>query len=406
MIGQTISHYRIVEKLGAGGMGEVFRAEDTRLGREVALKFLPESAAKNEHALERFTRESRAAAALNHPNICTLYDVGQHQGRPYIAMELMKGRNLHRHLSGRPLSVATILELSIQMTDALDTAHRAGIIHRDIKPGNLFVTDRGQIKVLDFGLAKLAGSGASGGTEAPTAARDEQHLTSPGAAVGTVSYMSPEQARGEEVDTRTDVFSLGVVLYEMATGEQAFGGSSTAVIFEAILNRTPDAPKKLNPELPEELQEIVFRAIEKDRDLRYQSAADLRAALKRLSRDRASDAGRDREAPSSDAAVAVGLVTRHKKKMGVTAAVLVAVAFGLFRWLSPADEGPIRSVAVLPFENAGGDPDTEYLSDGIAESLIDSLSELPELRVAPRGQSFQFRGPAVDLSRVGAELNV
>ena len=411
MIGRTLAHYKILEKIGSGGMGEVFRAEDTRLGRDVVLKFLPASSSENEQALERFMREARAAATLNHPNICTIHDVGRDDGKPYIAMELLTGGSLRAHLKGKPLETTFVLELGVQMADALDAAHEKSIVHRDIKPGNLFVTDRGQAKILDFGLAKLIASGSQG-TEAPTVERD---LTNPGAAVGTVSYMSPEQARGEEVDPRSDIFSLGVVLYEMVTGQQAFGGGSPAVTFEAILNRTPTPAGGLNPALPDELSRIVSKAIEKDRELRYQSAAELRADLKRLLRDSASDPEAEmlaatatvREDSSSDVAIVASVLRRHAKVL-VAATVLIGVlGYGLFNALSPStNDDPITSVAVLPFENVGGDPDTEYLSDGIAESLIGGLSKLSHLRVAPRGRAFRFRGPDVDLENVASELDV
>ncbi|MEE9183347.1 MAG: protein kinase [Acidimicrobiia bacterium] len=281
-----------MEKIGSGGMGVVYRAEDTRLGRQVALKFLPKETSKDRQALERFLREARAAAALNHPNICTLYDVGEHDGGPYLVMELLEGEPLRDCIEGRPLPTSQLLVLAVQLADALAAAHTKGIIHRDIKPGNIFLTRNGQAKILDFGLAKLA-EGPTEKTElanAPTLSREPEELTSPGALMGTVMYMSPEQARGEEVDHRTDVFSLGVVLYEMATGRQAFTGSTMPVIFDQILNRPPTSPIQLNPRLPAELERILNRVLEKDPDLRYQSAADLRADLKRLRRD--TDSGK------------------------------------------------------------------------------------------------------------------
>ena len=407
MIGKTFAQYRVLDRLGAGGMGEVYLAEDLLLGRKVALKFLSDALADEETAADRFLREARTASALNHPHICTIYEIGYVDGRPYLVLELLEGRTLGDEIADKPLPLDRLIHYGIQIADALDAAHAIGIIHRDIKPGNIFVTRRGDIKVLDFGLAKLT-TRREASHVASTVAPREQPLTGSGMTLGTVAYMSPEQARGEDLDPRSDLFSFGVVLYQMATGRSPFGGSTTALLFDHILNRTPPAAASVNPDVPADLERILAKALEKDRDLRYGSAADMRADLRRLQRERESG----RVASAASPAGATGSVpqtpprTRRRMLAGLAGAALVVlgVAFGYWRGLAP--DRRIDSLVVLPFVNASGTPDTEYLSDGITETLINDLSQLPGVRVAARSLAFRYKGKDVDPLQVGRELNV
>jgi eukaryotic-like serine/threonine-protein kinase len=394
LTGQTISHYRILTKLGGGGMGVVYEAEDLSLKRHVALKFLPDSMAETGDALERFRREAQSASALNHPNICTIHEIGEHEGRPFIAMELMKGKTLKHQINSQPMEIDQVLELGVQISDALDAAHTEHIIHRDIKPANIFVTERGQAKLLDFGLAKQNIHEPTD-TEMPTASAPQQ-LTKSGSTMGTVAYMSPEQARGKELDARSDLFSFGVVLYEMVTGKLPFDGYTTGQTLEAIFTKEPAAPVRLNPKVPAKLEEIIAKAMEKDRNLRYQSAAEMRTDLQRLRRGTGTA-----ETQSSK---------KSRAWIFASAMIVVLLAAAMF-YISRKPKPPAvttgkTAIAVLPFTNLSTDKEQEYFSDGLSEELLNVLAKNPRLQVTSRTSAFSFKGKETDIKTIAQKLNV
>ena len=401
-VGQTVSHYRILRKIGGGGMGVVYEAEDLKLGRHVALKFLPDELAKDAQALSRFQREAKAASSLNHPNICTVYEVDEVNGRAFIAMEMLEGETLRHRINGKPLEIEVVLDLGIQIADALDAAHAKGIVHRDVKPANLFVTNRGQAKILDFGLAKVSVKPESVAMSAPTIDSEEQ-LTSPGSTLGTVAYMSPEQVRGKELDARTDLFSFGAVLYEMCTGTLPFRGDTSALIFNAILERAPVAPVRLNPDVPAEVERIISKALEKDRKVRYQNAADIRADLERLKRDRTSGRAVSPQSALPQRWPLIGILA-----VAVLLAVLAAFNVGGLRdQLLQRTTGTrhIESLAVLPLENLSGNAEQDYFADGMTEALTTDLARMESVQVISRSSTMQYKGAKKPLPVIARELH-
>ena len=412
MIGQTISHYRVLEKLGGGGMGVVYKAEDTRLRRAVALKFLPEEVSKDRRALERFQREAQAASALNHPNICTIFDIDEHEGRNFIAMEYLDGQTLKHRIKDKRLSADEILDLAIEIADGLDAAHSEGILHRDIKPANIFITKRGHTKLLDFGLAKLlperkAGPAAVQASDLTTETADEL-LTSPGTAVGTVAYMSPEQVLGKELDARTDLFSLGIVLYEMATGFLPFRGDASGAVFDEILHKAPTAPVRLNPDVPGELERIINKALEKDREMRYQSASELRTDLRRLKRDTDSGQAAITAASAESLRQRVWrLLLGRRAILLLIAAVAVLAVVSALVWKWMPRFGEQASIIVLPFDDMSPTHDSEYLADGLTEDIIGKLSRVGALnKVISRYTAMTFKGTHKPLRTIADEVKV